>query len=64
VATGKPVLTHNLADAVFLSDRFQAIRFPAAKGANEANLVIWTEKLSPTSFVQINDPEFPDRMPP
>ena len=63
MASRQPVLTHILANAVFLSNRFNAIRFPAARGADEANLVIWTEKLMGTSFVESNDPNFPDRIP-
>jgi len=63
MANGQQVLTHILADAVFVSNRFKAIRFPAARGADEANLVIWTEKLAGASFVQINDHQFPDRIP-
>ena len=63
MANRYPVLTHILADAAFKSDRFKAIRFPAAKGTDEANLVIWTEKLTGSSFVECNDPQFPDRIP-
>jgi hypothetical protein len=64
MAAGQPVLTHILADAIYLSGKFQAMRFPAAKATDEANLVIWTETLSGNSFVESVDLRFPQRIPP
>lgn len=63
MAAGLPVLTHLLADVIYLSDKYQAMRFPSAKTSDEANLVIWTEKLSGRSFLESVDSRFPQRIP-
>jgi len=51
-----PVPTHILADAVYQSGRYQAIRFPSSKETGAINLMIWMDKIEPPSFVEVHDP--------
>ena len=59
------VPTHILAEVAYQSNYFQAIRFPSTIQNEEANLIIWTDKLISPSYVQVNDPSgrFAQRLP-
>lgn len=60
---GETVPTQNLGAAAFASGRFQAIRFPSVKIDNQANLIIWTERIVVPAFVECTDHNFPQRIP-
>lgn len=49
-------LTQFLGKAVFDSGRYSAIRFPSTKRPGGNCLVIFTDRLTPPSFVEIYDP--------
>jgi hypothetical protein len=53
---GGTVATHLLAELCHQSGRFQAIRFPSSLQNSEANLIIWTDRLTHPAFVQVNEP--------
>lgn len=62
MAMKMPVITH-IANGIFASNRFQGMRFSAARSSGEANVIVWTDKLIGTSFVECNDKDYPDRIP-
>lgn len=55
-SSGSLPATQLLGQAVFDSGRYSAIRFPSTKRANGNCFVIFTDRLSPPSFVEIYDP--------
>ncbi|MBZ0186368.1 MAG: RES domain-containing protein [Candidatus Obscuribacterales bacterium] len=65
LAIGAVPPTHVLAELAFNSGRFQALRYPSALQSQQSNLIIWTERLTNPSFVQVIDPSgrFAHRVP-
>jgi RES domain-containing protein len=63
MVSGQRVPTQELGAAAFDCGRFQAIRFPSTKIENQANLILWTERIVAPSFVECTDPRFPQRIP-
>ena len=53
---GDPVPTHILAEAVYDSHRYQAIRFLSVEHKGGINLVVWTRKIRKPCFVEVYDP--------
>jgi RES domain-containing protein len=47
--------THDLAKAVYEHGTIQAMRYPSARGAEFSNLIIWEERLTLPSFVEVKD---------
>lgn len=65
LAIGATPPTHHLAEAAFNSGNFQAMRYPSALEPERSNLIIWTERLTNPSIVQVIDPSgrFADHLP-
>ena len=63
MAMDLPVPTQILGEVAFASGRFQAIRFPSARRGDQVNLVIWTERILAPSFIEVTDPNYPQRIP-
>ncbi len=67
--SGGSVPTQILGDAAFHSGLFQAIRYPSSidrdRERKEENLMIWIDKITAPSFVEIQDPTgmFAQRIP-
>lgn len=47
--------THVLAECVFLNGAIEAMRFPSAHDPKFSNFIIWEDRISPTSYVEVLD---------
>lgn len=53
---GQVVPTQQLGQAVFESGRFQAIRYPSHKSPGKACLVMFPDRITDPSFIEVHDP--------
>lgn len=47
--------THILATVVYQHGTIQALRYPSARGSEFSNLIIWADRLTSPSFIQVKD---------
>jgi RES domain-containing protein len=47
--------THVLANAVYANGNIQAMRYPSARGVDQSNLIMWDERITLPSFIQVRD---------